>query len=640
MCGIAGIWTPDGGIDAARHGAVAEAMAATLSHRGPDGAGVWHDADAGIALAQRRLAIIDLSDAGAQPMVSASGRLVVTYNGEIYNHAELRAGLEARGVKFRGHSDTEALLEAIDAYGLEEALARAVGMFALALWDKKTRQLTLARDRLGIKPLYWAQIGGTVLFASELKAFFASGHFAPDVDRAALGSFLRFGYVPAPKTIFTGAAKLTPGTLMEFRTGKPPAERVFWSLEDTVREAIANPFSGSEAEALDRLEALLGEAVAARMIADVPLGAFLSGGIDSSLVTALMQKACARPVRSFSIGFDEADYDEAADARAVAAHLGTDHTEFRVTAAEAQGVIPDLAQMFDEPFADSSQIPTHLVSRLARGHVTVALSGDGGDEVFAGYNRHVEAARLARFQGWAGRLVGRGLGALPLAAWEAVFRLVPQSRRPRLAGEKMHKLGGVLGRDGAEIYRRLCAQWPDPDAVLSEGREDRAVLDRLDRAGAGLGQVERMQLLDGLSYLPGDILTKVDRASMAASLEARVPLIDHRVIAFAFSLPRDMRLRHGKGKWALRQLLARHVPEHLFERPKMGFGVPIDRWLRGPLRDWAENLLSPQALRAGGFIRPEPVTKAWEQHLSGRRNRQHELWTVLMFEAWRRKWLG
>ncbi len=353
-----------------------------------------------------------------------------------------------------------------------------------------------------------------------------------------------------------------------------------------------------------------------------------------------MQKSSSRPVRTFSIGFEEAAYDEAADARGVASHLGTEHTEFRVSAAEAQGVIPGLADMFDEPFADSSQIPTHLVARLARQHVTVALSGDGGDEIFAGYNRHVQAPGLARYEGWAGRLVGRGARAIPVNIWDMAFNLVPQGGRPRLPGEKMHKLGSVLGRTGPDIYRRLCSLWPNPEMLLADGREDSKVLERLANAGAGLPGVERMQLLDGLSYLPGDILTKVDRATMAASLEARVPLIDHRVIAFAFSLPPEMRIRDGKGKWALRRLLARHVPEHLFERPKMGFGVPLDRWLRGPLAEWAADLLSPGSLASGGFIRPGPVQAAWSQHLSGRRNRQHELWAVLMFETWRRKWLG
>ena len=639
MCGIAGLLDRENMIDPARLEPMAAAMSASLTHRGPDGSGLWCDHKAGIALAQRRLAIVDLSEAGAQPMVSASGRLVFTYNGEIYNHRELRAGLEARGINFRGHSDTEVMLEAIDAYGLEDAMARCVGMFALALWDKESRTLTLARDRLGIKPLYWAEIDGTVVFGSELKALHASDLFTGDIDRGVLGSYLRFGFVPAPQTIFANAAKLAPGTMAIFQPGLAPELKRFWSLEHCVRTAMANPFEGSETEALDQLDAHLTEAVSSRMVADVPLGAFLSGGIDSSLVTATMCKSSSQPVRTFSIGFEEGGYDESASARAVAGHLQTDHTEFHVTADEARQVIPDLANMYDEPFADSSQIPTHLVSRLARDHVTVALSGDGGDEMFAGYNRHVEIEPMGRFQGplWQG--LGRGLQTVSVNSWDRIFSLVPQSRRPRLAGEKMHKLGRILGHGDAETYRRLRSQWLEPDLLLAEGTENTAATEVLQNAGAGLPNVERMQLLDGLTYLPDDILTKVDRASMATGLEARVPLIDHRLVAFAFSLPRQMRLRDGKGKWALRALLGRHLPQNLYERPKMGFGVPIDSWLRGPLRAWAEDLLSPKSLREGGFIRPEPVQVAWQEHLSGQRNRQHELWVILMFEAWRRQWL-
>lgn len=640
MCGIAGFWDQKGAIDPLAHETTTNAMIDTLRHRGPDGEGIWRDGEAGVCLGQRRLAIIDLSETGAQPMISASGRFAITYNGEIYNHNALRRDLASKGVSFKGHSDTEVLLEAIEACGLAEALDRAVGMFAIALWDRQSQKLSLARDRLGIKPLYWSFTDGLLLFASELKALHASGHFHAEIDRKSIGTFLRFGYIPAPQTIFDGVKKLEPGKSIEFRLGEVPQETQNWSLEKTVTEAMANPFLGSEEEALETLEDLLSMAVKDRMVSDVPLGAFLSGGIDSSLVTALMQKSSAKPVRTFSIGFQEAAYDETASARAVADHLGTDHTEFRVDAKEAQGVIPDLADMFDEPFADSSQIPTHLVSRLARQEVTVALSGDGGDEVFGGYNRHVEAARLARFEGPLGKLAGSALQAVPLGVWDRIFSLVPENRRPRLAGEKMHKLGRVLGQQPGEAYLRLCSQWQSPNDLLIDGVEDQHTLSRQAEIGVGLPGTERMQLLDGLSYLPGDILTKVDRASMAASLEARVPLIDHRVISFAFSMPSASRVRDGKGKWALRQLLGRHVPTSLFERPKMGFGVPIDNWLRGPLREWANDLLSPDALKQSGFLRSEPVGKLWEQHLSSGNNRQHELWAVLMFEAWRRRWMA
>ena len=652
MCGLTGFWQPTG---CARDEAAATArrMADTLAHRGPDDAGVWVDEAAGLALGHRRLAILDLSPAGHQPMVSASGRFVIAFNGEIYNHRELRAELAKLGAggaapAWRGHSDTETLLAAVEAWGIEAALKRSVGMFALALWDRESRTLTLARDRLGEKPLYYGWQRGVLLFGSELKALRAHPAFVGDIDRGALALYFRHNCVPAPYSIYQGIRKLPPGTLwtltaQQAMTGQASEPVPYWSLAQVVRAGQQAPFTGSDTDAVEEAQRLIGQAVAGQRVADVPLGAFLSGGIDSSTVVAVMQAQSSRPVKTFTIGFHEGEYNEAQHAAAVARHLGTEHTELYVTPAQARAVIPRLPVLYDEPFADSSQIPTVLVAELARQHVTVCLSGDGGDELFGGYNRYFWADGLWRRLGWMpqGLRAGlaRGLTALSPQAWNRLWALaggvLPRRYRYANAGDKLHKLAEVLRAHTAEaIYHKLVSHWWAPAELVLGAEEPPTVLTQPSAWPAVEDFRARMMALDTLTYLPDDILTKVDRAAMGVSLETRVPLLDHRVVEFAWRLPLAMKIRHGQGKWLLRQVLYRYVPQVLVERPKMGFGVPIDHWLRGPLREWAEDLLSERRLRQEGFLRPEPVRRLWEEHLSGRRNWQYLLWDVLMWEAW------
>ena len=640
MCGITGFWTRGQPGNAEAASAMAERMADSLRHRGPDDGGVWSDPAAGLHLGFRRLAIIDVSAAGAQPMRSATGRYVVCYNGEIYNAPALCAELSPPG-GWRGHSDTEVMLAAIEAWGLERTLQRAVGMFAIALWDRETRALRLIRDPLGKKPLYWGLFGQTLLFGSELRALRVHPAFRGEIDRDALALFMRHGCYPNPQTVYRGVQQLLPGHILTLAQSGDPTLTAYWSLADTVATGAAKPFTGTDAEAIDQLDAVLGQAVGERMVSDVPLGAFLSGGYDSSVVVALMQRAARRPVKTFSIGFHEAGYNEAVHAKAVAAHLGTEHTELYVTADEALAVIPKLPDIYDEPFADASQIPTYLVSQMARQHVTVALSGDGGDEVFAGYNRYVQAQRFeryaARLPGGLRTAIGKGLTSLSPTAWDSIAALAPAKMRPRQTGDKLHKLAAVAGLDGDAFYHRLVSQWHEIDEILPGAREPMTAANDPAIATLVPDFVARMQYRDTLTYLPDDILTKVDRASMAASLEARAPLLDVRVLQFAWSLPGHMKLRGRESKWLLRQLLYRHVPRELVDRPKMGFAVPIDVWLRGPLKDWAEHLLSEQRLREGGRFAPAPIRQRWSEHLSGRRNWQSALWPVLMFEAWRER---
>jgi asparagine synthase (glutamine-hydrolysing) len=619
-------------------------MADTMLHRGPDEGQTWVEPDAGLAFGFRRLAIVDLTPAGRQPMLSASGRCAIAYNGEIYSAPEIKRELGSRAPTFRGHSDTEALLEACDTWGVAAATRRLIGMFAFALYERDKRRLWLVRDRLGIKPLYWTRSGGGLAFASELRALRRYPGFAPAIDRDALASYMRHGYFPSPHTIYCGVHQLPPGHLLRFEPGQEPRIAPYWSLAEVARAGQEKPLRASDAEATGLLEALLSDAVRRRMVADVPLGAFLSGGYDSSTVVALMQKASSRPVRTFSIGFSEEGFDEAQHAKRVAAHLGTDHTELYVSPQEAQAVIPRLADIYDEPFADSSQIPTYLVSKLARAHVTVALSGDGGDELFAGYNRYSQADLFRRRAGMIPRQVrAAGAGAirmLPPGAWDRLFGLAPERLRLPAAGDKMYKLAEVAAEDGDGFYLKLVSMWQDPARLVLGAQEPMTVV-----ADPGVAEivpdfVERMQYRDTLTYLPDDILTKVDRASMAVSLEARVPILDHRVVELAWSLPLSLKLRGAERKWLLRQVLYRHVPPELVDRPKMGFGIPIDRWLRGPLRDWAEDLLDARRLAEAGLVDPAPVRERWAEHLSGRRSWQYSLWNVLMLEAWRRRWGG
>ena len=645
MCGIAGSWEPRGERARDELTRIAWSMARLVESRGPDDEGEWTDPDAGIALGHRRLSIVDLSPRGRQPMVSAGGALVIAYNGEIYNFRELRAELEAAGASFRGDSDTEVLLEACAAWGIERALGRCIGMFAIALWDRSSRRLHLARDRLGIKPLYWARTERGLLLASQPKCFSAHPDWRPAVDRAAFAEYLRHGYLNAPRCIYRGAFQVRPGHIVTIDPRGQAQEHCYWDVAAVAHDGLERRARPDDEEAAEVLDGLLRDAVSRRMVADVPLGAFLSGGVDSSTVVALMQAQSSRPVRTFSIGFGEKRFDEAVHAGAVARYLGTDHTELYVEPDHALDLIPSLAERYDEPFGDSSQLPTLLVSELARRHVTVALSGDGGDEVFAGYNRYAHARTLRRVYAtspdWARKAAAGVLSALRPGTWDRLSGFLPSRRRPRLFGDKLHMLGEVVSLERFdEVYPRLVSHWPlEEELVPGEGRG----AGRLEPAGldAGLeGEVERMQLMDLRTYLPSDILTKVDRASMAWSLEARVPLLDHRVVEHAWSLPADLKIRSGETKWILRRVLERYVPRALFERPKMGFAAPIDRWLRGPLLDWAADLLDSRTLAEAGLFNVGLVRRRWEEHQAGTRNWQHSLWIVLMAQAWRRRWLA
>lgn len=645
MCGITGFLVPEG-FREHEASVVACRMRDRLVHRGPDDSGVWLDGSAGIALAHRRLSILDLSPAGHQPMHSASGRYVLVFNGEIYNHQNLRRKLEGEGFyDWQGHSDTETLLVAIERWGLEMTLQKLVGMFALALWDREARVLYLARDRLGEKPLYYGWHGGTLLFGSELKALQAHSDLQLELDRDVLPLYLRYGYIPAPWSIWKGIHKLIPGSFVQLsaeQTKVISEPTPYWTLAETIAQGQAHPFVGSDGDAITALETQLHKAVAGQRISDVPLGAFLSGGIDSSTIVALMRSQSSQPVKTFTIGFDEAGYNEAKHAKAVAAHLGTEHTELYVTANQALEVIPKLAEMFDEPFGDSSAIPTYLVSQLARQHVTVSLSGDGGDELFAGYGRYFNDSAEQIWQ------VAKSL-PLPLrklavvilrspaaAIADSALRTLTQSVR-RSFGKSFSARAELVAallecRQRRAFYRTMTSQWKHPPVSqkikeMPYGIAD-TLLDRINEP------VQQMMATDSLTYLPDDILAKVDRAAMAVSLETRVPMLDHRVVELAWRMPYSMKVRDGQGKWLLRQVLYRHVPRSIIERPKMGFGVPVDQWLRGPLRDWAEDLLSEESLRAQGFFNPEPIRRRWEQHVKGHHNWKDSLWLVLIWQAW------
>jgi len=639
MCGIAGCFMPH----VTREQLIGDvtSMGETLKHRGPDNGGIWVDEAVGIALAHQRLSIIGISDLGNQPMFSSCSRYVIVFNGEIYNFSEIHADLDKSGLLpvLRGSSDTEILLAAIVVWGLELTLQRCTGMFAFALWDRQEQSLCLARDRFGEKPLYYGRVGSTFLFGSELKALCAHPGFRASIDREALAMFMRYSYISAPESIYNDIHKLHPGYILRADlVGGNDSLIPFWSSAKRVI-SCHNKLLGDEKDVLVGLDDLLGTVVAKQMVADVPIGAFLSGGVDSSLIVALMQQHSTKPVNTFSIGFSEPLYDESTYARAVAEHLGTKHTELIVSSSELLEVVPNLPLLYDEPFGDSSQVPTFLVSQLASKHVTVALSGDGGDEVFGGYNRHRWADGA-----W------KSISSLPMPlrdvlremllvlspnSWNKVYSLlegvIPDRYHMRLAGGKMHKIAHSLSaKNIGDLYRQLTAVWSDAGSVVigSVGSELEVTIP------AGLSEVEKMMFLDLKKYLPGDILTKVDRAAMGVGLETRIPFLDHNVVEFAWSMPLNMKLKDGQGKWALRQLLERYIPVNLIDRPKMGFGVPIDSWLRGPLRDWAGDLLSEDGLRRGGYLVPEVVQKLWNEHQSGRYDRHHQLWNVLMFQAW------
>ena len=614
-------------------------MAGTLLQRGPDGSGDWCDPAAGIVLGHRRLSVVDLSSSGHQPMTSHCGRFVIAYNGEVYSHDELRKELVAKGHSFRGHSDTEVLLEGFAEWGIVATIQRCLGMFAIAVWDRKQRELTLIRDRLGKKPLYYGRFGSTLLFGSELKALRAHPAFVGEIDRDTLAQFLRWCYVPHPHSIYRGVRSLLPGTILTIRADETslPEPIPFWSFDSVCQNGIEKPFRGSFEDATGSLDELLTDAVGRRMIADVPLGAFLSGGIDSSLVVSLMQKQSSRPVKTFTIGFDEETYNEAPFAARVASHLKTDHTELYVTPQQARDVIPRLPTMFDEPFADSSQIPTFLVSQLARRDVTVALSGDGGDELFCGYRRYFEASETAIPQDLLRRLARR-IQRLP------AFLRTPMQAACRAAGQLplgqlstfLERAAVALGDDGPHArYLRNLSHWgEDSDVVLGTQPHRGASLLRTAWPTTFDNIQQVWQWFDTQTYLPDDILTKVDRASMAVSLEARTPLLDHRVVEFSWTLPHEFKVQDGRGKRILREVLSKYIPRELFERPKVGFGVPIDEWLRGPLRDWAEDLLDETRLRREGYLNPMLIRRKWSEHQSGRADWHYLLWDVLMFQAW------
>jgi asparagine synthase (glutamine-hydrolysing) len=639
MCGIAGFFEL-GGQNAAEMRATLRHMTDMLIHRGPDSWGIWLDEAAGIALGHRRLAIVDLSPTGEQPMISHSRRYVIVLNGEVYNFRELRLRLEAKGCRFRGTSDTEVMLAAFDVWGVSKAVSYFNGMFAFAVWDLVDHRLYLGRDRMGEKPLYYGYAGNTFLFGSELKALARHPGFHRNINRDAVAVYLRHNYIPAPLSIYQGISKLPPGCILTLSPQSGPAVSPYWSLKEVAERGCDSPLTCSPQEAVDQLDELLRDAVRLQMAADVPLGAFLSGGIDSSTVVGLMQAQSSRPVRTFTIGFNEEQFDESKYAKAVARHLGTEHTEMYVTPQEAMAVIPKLPRFYDEPFADSSQIPTYLVALLARQAVTVSLSGDGGDELFGGYRIYRSALGVNRLL----RLVPSVLRSPTAWAIEAAVKTglmdgwMVKDGKYVGAGRMSHRLGNVAKllrlRTREEFYRYLMSQWRTPASVVPGAQE--ALTAFTDPASqAKLPHLlQTMEYVDMNSYLPDDILVKVDRAAMAVSLESRVPLLDYRVVEFSWRTPVSMKLHGDQGKWLLRQVAYRYVPRELLERPKKGFSVPVDAWIRGPLREWAEALLDPVRLQNEGMFDFKPIRQIWGEHLAGVKNHNSLLWDILMYQAW------
>jgi len=636
MCGIAGLIINNrSGIDI---GISIDRMTDTLIHRGPDSRGTWVDEEAGIGLGHRRLAIRDLSSLGHQPMISFCQRYVIVYNGEIYSHAEIAADLKKVGCIFRGSSDTEVILEACAQWGVEATVKRLIGMFSFALFDQKTRELTLVRDRIGIKPLYWGRFANLFIFGSELKALRAVKGWDPRVDRNALSAFMRHNYIPAPLSIYQGIYKLEPGTILKLKPDSMPVISRYWDLHSIVKDGVQCPINGTDSDVLDQLDQLLCDAVRRHMVTDVPLGTMLSGGIDSSLVTALMAEQSNRSINTFSIGFQEKEFNEAPFAREVARHLGTNHTELYAEARDALDMVERLPYWYDEPFADSSQIPTALVCELTKNYVSVVLSGDGGDELFAGYNRYIFGLNIWQNANYIPlpfkKLVAKALLTQPTSRLDFFGRVLPSKYRYQQLGVKLHKFSKtILMNDQDSIYRQMLSHWNDPDEIILGSKEPKGILWNPEIANTIPDFLDRMQFFDTMTYLPDDILTKVDRASMSVSLEARVPLLDHRLVEMAWRIPRHMKLKDGQGKWALRQILYKRVPKNLIERPKMGFGIPLDEWLRGPLREWAESLLNFDRLRQQGLFNPIYIRNKWEAHLAGQ-SWGYPLWNVLMAQAW------
>jgi asparagine synthase (glutamine-hydrolysing) len=650
MCGLAGILTSRGERAEQLERAV-ERMTETIVHRGPDDVGTMIDAEGGIGLGFRRLAIIDLSEQGHQPMRSASGRFTLVFNGEVFNHGALREELLRDGWRFRGHSDTEVILAAFERWGIAGAVPRFVGMFAIAVWDASSRALTLIRDRMGIKPLFVSQTDGRIIFGSELKALVVDPSFDRTVDVEALGDFLRYLYVPGPRTIYRAARKLSPGHMLTISDASAPlpASTPYWSVESAAARGLADPLIASDQDIADEFDARLSDAVRMRMEADVPLGALLSGGIDSTTVVALLQEHASRPVKTFAVAFDAAEHNEAHHAARVAKHLGTDHTEVELTGDDALAVVPKLADIFDEPHADTSQIPAYLICGVARRSVTVALSGDGGDEVYGGYNRYTYGEgmlrRIMQVPRPARMMVAAGIGSLSAESWNRAHRAVapvlPGSLRHRLPGEKLHKIRRIMrARSSGGMYQSLVAAWPEPELLLREPSAQAGTMDRVLGAPTPSRLVDRMMLADQLTYLPDDQLAKVDRVSMAVSLEVRVPLLDHRLVEFSWRVPLHQKIRARQGKWLLRQSLERRVPLELIDRPKMGLSVPLGGWLRGALRGWADDLLSPAHLEREGLLHAEPIREAWRRVLDGRDEGALGVWAVLMFAAWKARWLS
>ncbi|MBK83366.1 MAG: asparagine synthase (glutamine-hydrolyzing) [Gammaproteobacteria bacterium] len=644
MCGLAGFFGFNN-IQIDNVTPIVRNMGAAIAHRGPDSSGIWQDNSSEIALVHQRLSIVDLSPAGYQPMESQSKRFIMVFNGEVYNHLELRSKLQASDVhiNWRGHSDTETLLASIETWGLDKTLKMCIGMFAIALWDRYDKTLYLVRDRLGEKPLYYGNLNGVFVFGSELKSLKVHPAFTGRLNRDAIRLQMRHCGIPAPYSVYEDINKLQPGHILKLKRGQEPQIHSYWSLDEVIISGRTNPFVGSEIDAVNKLDQLLSSSVRQQMCADVPLGAFLSGGIDSSTIVALMQAQSNKAVKTFSIGFDEAGFNEAEHAKAVAQHLGTDHHELYVSHKDALDIIPKLSSIYDEPFSDSSQIPTYLVSQMTKEHVTVSLSGDAGDELFGGYNRYFGTDqwwnKINRLPYWVRNLTAKGLNSFNPNFWNNIGSLisifVSNNARFKNFDHLIPKYANVLSsKNGSDLYRNFVTHWSEPDIILNS-RDLRTQLTSSSFKTESM--VELMMSLDTVSYLPDDILCKVDRAAMAVSLETRIPMLDHRVLEFAWQLPLSMKIKHGQGKWILRQVLDRYVPKHLIDRPKMGFGVPIGEWLRGPLRDWSESLLQETRINNEGILNNELIQKKWKEHLSGRQNWQYHLWDVLMFQSWLEK---